>query len=226
MYPKQSAGVLRGRKTMTRKYQSDYSIGEDNIQLWGMDIHNPVFFVSATLIVLFVMATIQFPQPANEILASVRGWCLTTFDSFMMISVNLVLLFCVILTVLPVAKVRIGGADAKPEFSRVSWFAMLFAAGMGIGLMFWSVAEPLTYYSGSSGTPFDVQAQTPQAADLAMAATMYHWGFHAWSIYAVVALALAFFSFNCKLPLTLRSAFYPLLGERCWGWPGAWVASG
>jgi BCCT family betaine/carnitine transporter len=205
---------------MTSKYQSDYNIGEDNIQVWGMDIHNPVFFVSATLIVLFVMATIQFPQPANEILASVRGWCLATFDSFMMISVNLVLLFCVTLTVLPVAKVRIGGADAKPEFSRVSWFAMLFAAGMGIGLMFWSVAEPLTYYSGSSGTPFDVQAQTPQAADLAMAATMYHWGFHAWSIYAVVALALAFFSFNCKLPLTLRSAFYPLLGERCWGWPG------
>jgi betaine/carnitine transporter, BCCT family len=205
---------------MTSKYQSDYKIGEDNIQFWGMDIHNPVFIVSASLIVLFVMATIQFPHSANEILANVRGWCLSTFDSFMMISVNLVLLFCVSLTVLPVAKIRIGGADAEAEFSRVSWFAMLFAAGMGIGLMFWAVAEPMTYYTGSGGTPFDVQPQTREAADLAMAATMYHWGFHAWAIYAVVALALAFFSFNCKLPLTLRSAFYPLLGERCWGWPG------
>ncbi len=205
---------------MTSKYQSDYTIGEDNIEIWGMDIHNPVFFVSASLIVLFVMATIQFPEPANEMLADVRGWCLATFDSFMMISVSLVLLFCLALTVLPVARVRIGGADARPEFTRASWFSMLFAAGMGIGLMFWGVAEPMTYYSGSSGTPLGVEPQTALAADMAMAATMYHWGFHAWAIYAVVALALAFFSYNCKLPLTLRSAFYPLLGERCWGWPG------
>jgi BCCT family betaine/carnitine transporter len=205
---------------MTSKYRSDYTIGEDNIQLWGMDIHNPVFFVSASLIVIFVMATIQFPEHASDILANVRGWCVATFDSFMMISVSVILFFCLALTVLPVAKVRIGGADAKPEFSRASWFAMLFAAGMGIGLMFWGVAEPMTYYTGSGGTPFGVQPHTPQAADLAMAATMYHWGFHAWAIYAVIALALAFFSFNCRLPLTLRSAFYPLLGERCWGWPG------
>ena len=205
---------------MTSKYQSDYTAGEDNVRLWGMDIHNPVFFVSASLIVLFVMATIQFPTHANEILASVRAWCLATFDSFMMISVSLILLFCLALTVLPVARVRIGGEGALPEFSRASWFAMLFAAGMGIGLMFWGVAEPMTYYMGDSGTPLGVQPQTAEAADLAMAATMYHWGFHAWSIYAVIALALAFFSFNCGLPLTLRSAFYPLLGERCWGWPG------
>jgi BCCT family betaine/carnitine transporter len=205
---------------MTTKYQSDYTIGDDNIQVWGMDIHNPVFFVSASLIVLFVMATIQFPQVANEVLADVRSWCLATFDTFMMISVSLILIFCLLLTVLPVARVRLGGADAEPEFGRASWFAMLFAAGMGIGLMFWGVAEPMTYYSGSSGTPLGVEQETPQAADMAMAATMYHWGLHAWAIYAVIALALAFFAFNCDLPLTLRSAFYPLLGERCWGWPG------
>jgi betaine/carnitine transporter, BCCT family len=205
---------------MTRKYQSDYTIGEDNIRVWGMDIHNPVFFVSASLIVLFVIATIQFPTEANEILGSIRAWCLATFDSFMMISVSLILMFCLALAVLPVAKVRIGGPDATPEFSRHSWFAMLFAAGMGIGLMFWGVAEPMTYYTGSSGTPLNVEPLTPEAADMAMAATMYHWGFHAWSIYAVIALALAFFSYNCNLPLTLRSAFYPLLGERCWGWQG------
>ena len=205
---------------MTSKYQSDYTVGEDNVQMWGMDIHNPVFLVSASLIVVFVMATIQFPVQANEILAAARGWSLATFDQFMLIAVNAILLFCLALTVLPVAKVRLGGVDAQPEFSRLSWFAMLFAAGMGIGLMFWGVAEPMTYFIGAGGTPLGVSPESPEAADMAMAATLYHWGLHAWAIYAVIGLALAFFSFNCKLPLTLRSAFYPLLGERCWGWPG------
>jgi BCCT family betaine/carnitine transporter len=205
---------------MTHRFQSDYNVGDDNIRLWGMDIHNPVFFVSASLIVLFVVATVQFPSQANEILTSIRGWCLATFDSFMMLSVSLILVFCLALVFLPVARVRLGGADAQPQFSRASWLSMLFAAGMGIGLMFWGVAEPLTYYYGESGTPLGVPARTPEAADMAMAATLYHWGLHAWAVYAVIALALAFFSFNCHLPLTLRSAFYPLLGERCWGWPG------
>ena len=191
---------------MSKKYQSDYTIGEDNIQLWGMDIHNPVFVVSATLIVVFVMATIQFPEQANETLASMRSWCLSTFDSFMMISVSLILFFCIALTVSPVARVRIGGEHAQPEFSRASWFAMLFAAGMGIGLMFWGVAEPMTYFKGASGTPLNVTPETPRAADLAMAATIFHWALHPWAIYAVVALSLAFFTFNRGLPLTLRSA--------------------
>lgn len=205
---------------MASQYESDFTVGDDNIQVLGLDIHNPVFFISASLILLFVVVTVQFPVQANEALATLRAWCLATFDSFMMISVSGILLFCLALIVLPVGRVRLGGADARPEFSRLSWFAMLFAAGMGIGLMFWGVAEPMTYYMGKGGTPLGVTPQTPEAADIAMAATLYHWGLHAWSIYAVMALALAFFSFNCKLPLTLRSAFYPLLGERCWGWPG------
>jgi len=205
---------------VTTKYESNHTAGDDNVQVWGMDIHNPVFFVSACLILTFVVATIQFPEQANTILASLRGWCLATFDSFMMIAVSGILLFCLALIALPVGRVRLGGENATPEFSRPSWFAMLFAAGMGIGLMFWGVAEPMTYYMGQGGTPLAVEPQTQAAADMAMAATMYHWGLHAWSIYAVIGLALAFFTFNCKLPLTLRSAFYPLLGERCWGWPG------
>lgn len=215
-----SGNALRVVGQMATRYQSDHTIGENNIQVMGMDIHNPVFFISATFIVAFVMLTIQFPVATNEMLGAARSWCLATFDSFMMISVSAILLFCLALTVLPVARVRLGGADARPEFSRLSWFSMLFAAGMGIGLMFWGVAEPMTYFTGTSGTPLSVEPGTPQAADMAMAATLYHWGLHAWAIYAVIALALAFFSFNCKLPLTLRSAFYPLLGERCWGWPG------
>jgi BCCT family betaine/carnitine transporter len=91
---------------------------------------------------------------------------------------------------------------------------------MGIGLMFWSVAEPTAYYTGWSGTPLDVTPRSPRAAELAMSATMFHWGLHPWAVYAVVGLALAFFSFNKGLPLTIRSAFYPLIGERVWGWPG------
>lgn len=205
---------------MTSKYQSDHSVGDDNIQLLGMDIHNPVFFVSASFIVAFVILTIQFPVQTNEALTAARSWSLATFDSFMMISVSAILVFCLVLIVLPVSQVRLGGAGAKPEFSRISWFSMLFAAGMGIGLMFWGVAEPMTYFIGAGGTPLGVTPGTPEAAEMAMAATLYHWGLHAWAIYAVIALALAFFSFNCNLPLTLRSAFYPLLGERCWGWPG------
>lgn len=205
---------------MTKKYRSQHTIGQDNIQAWGMDIHNPVFFVSASLIILFVLITVNFPVQANEVLGATRAWCLETFASFMMIAVNAILLFCLALIVLPVSKVRLGGADAKPDFGRLSWFSMLFAAGMGIGLMFWGVAEPMTYFTGAGGTPLGVAPGTPEAADMAMGATLFHWGLHAWAIYAIIALALGFFSFNCKLPLTLRSAFYPLLGERCWGWPG------
>lgn len=205
---------------MVERYQSDHEAGEDNVQVWGLDIHNPVFFVSSSLIVLFVIATIQFPEQANTLLGDVRSWCLATFDSFVMMSVNVIMLFCLALIVMPVGNIRLGGSDAKPEFSRLSWFAMLFAAGMGIGLMFWGVAEPMAYFSGWAGTPMNVEAWSEEAAGLAMAGTIYHWGLHAWAIYALVALALAFFTFNCGLPLTLRSAFYPLIGERCWGWPG------
>lgn len=185
-----------------------------------MDVHNPVFFVSAGLIILFVAATIMFPEAANTALSQVKTWCLTNFDGFLMGSASLILVFCLGLVVSPAGKIRLGGANAEPEFSSRSWFSMLFAAGMGIGLMFWGVAEPMAYFSGWSGTPFGVEAFSPQAADLAMAATMYHWGLHAWAIYAIVGLSLAFFCFNRGMPLTLRSAFHPLLGDRVWGWPG------
>ncbi|MFA0678148.1 BCCT family transporter, partial [Vibrio sp. 10N.222.51.A6] len=98
--------------------------------------------------------------------------------------------------------------------------SMLFAAGMGIGLMFWSVAEPAAYYTGWYETPLGVEANTPEAAKLALGATMYHWGLHPWAIYGVVALSLAFFSYNKGLPLSIRSIFYPILGDRAWGWAG------
>ncbi|WP_095210503.1 BCCT family transporter [Endozoicomonas ascidiicola] len=94
---------------------------------------------------------------------------------------------------------------------------LLFAAGMGIGLVFWCVAEPVAYYTNFSGTPLNVEAYTPEAASMAMGATLFHWGLHPWAVYGVVGLALAFFAYNKGLPLTIRSAFYPLLGEKVWG---------
>ncbi|WP_029839286.1 BCCT family transporter, partial [Vibrio parahaemolyticus] len=95
-----------------------------------------------------------------------------------------------------------------------------FAAGMGIGLMFWSVAEPVAYFTGWYETPLGVEANSPEAARLALGATMFHWGLHPWAIYGVVALSLAFFTYNKGLPLSMRSIFYPLLGDRAWGWAG------
>ena len=207
---------------MARKdrFTTSYKVGQDNIQKWGMDMHNPVFFVSAALVILFVISTLVNPVGAKKIFDATKGWTIENFDWFFMISGNIFVLFCLVLIVLPVGKIRLGGPEAKPEFKRMSWFAMLFAAGMGIGLMFWSVAEPVAYYTDWWGTPLNVAARTPEAASAAMGATMFHWGLHPWAIYAVTALALAFFAFNKGMPLTIRSTFYPILGEKTWKTPG------
>jgi len=97
---------------------------------------------------------------------------------------------------------------------------MLFSAGIGIGMVFYGSAEPMAYYTDWGGTPLNVEPRTAEAEKLALAATIFHWGLTPWAIYAVIGLALAFFAFNKGLPLTIRSAFYPILGERIWGWPG------
>ncbi|BCG18174.1 BCCT family transporter [Vibrio alginolyticus] len=133
---------------------------------------------------------------------------------------NIFVIFCLALIVSPMGKIRLGGKDAVADYSFMSWLAMLFAAGMGIGLMFWSVAEPVAYFTGWYETPLGVEANTPEAARLALGATMFHWGLHPWAIYGVVALSLAFFAYNKGLPLSMRSIFYPLLGDRAWGWAG------
>ncbi|WP_101757878.1 BCCT family transporter [Oceanicoccus sp. KOV_DT_Chl] len=211
---------MQNNTSCTDPYPTDYEIGQDNIEIMGMDIHNPVFFVSSLLIILFVTGTIIYPEGANHLLNEVKVWCLSNFDWFLMGSANFLLMFCIGVAVSPLGRIRLGGQYAKTEFSLMSWFSMLFAAGMGIGLMFWGVAEPMAYFSGWGGTPFAVEPFSDEAASLAIPATMYHWGFHAWSIYAVVGLALAFFCYNKGMPLTIRSVFYPLFGERIWGWPG------
>ncbi len=212
---------------------TDYSTGRDNITPFGLDIHNPVFMISGLSIIAFVLVTLMFQEAATEFFGWLRPFLTSTFDWFFLGAANIFVLFCVFLMVSPMGKVRLGGPDAEPDYSYLGWFAMLFAAGMGIGLMFFGVAEPMSHFGSSmGGTTMENGARTDwaplgaakgsveAARDLAMAATIFHWALHPWAIYAVLALSLAFFTYNRGLPLTLRSAFYPILGERVWGWWG------
>jgi len=221
----------------TSVIETDYTVGQDNIQRQigrlGFDVHNPVFMISAISIVAFVIVTLMFQQAATDFFGWLRPFLTSTFDWFFLSAANVFVLFCIVLMVTPLGKIRLGGADAKPDYSYLGWFAMLFAAGMGIGLMFFGVAEPMSHFASSMGgtaaeggvrtdwAPLGAAAgDTIAARDLGMAATIFHWALHPWAIYAVVSLALAFFTYSRGLPLTLRSAFYPLLGERVWGWWG------
>ncbi len=205
---------------MPDRYETGYEVGQDNLQKFGLDIHHPVFWIASLLVLVFVIGTLIVPIQAKEAFDGAKLWSIDNFDWLFMLGGNIFVIFCFVLIVLPVGKIRIGGPDAKPEYSTLSWFAMLFAAGMGIGLMFWSVAEPTAYYTDWWGTPLNAPARTPEGARMAMGATMFHWGLHPWAIYAVVGLALAFFTYNKGLPLTIRSGFYPLIKDRSWGWFG------
>mgnify|MGYP000188362951 CR=1 FL=1 len=210
---------------------TDYEPGQDNVQVLGLDVHNPVFAVSALTIVAFVFFSLVFQEQAAEFFGWLRPTLTNKFDWVFMIACNIFVVFSLFLVVSPYGSIRLGGDDARPDYSYMGWFAMLFAAGMGIGLVFWGVAEPISHYGSSMGgtavgenglrsdwAPLGAAAGDAVASkDLAMAATIFHWGLHPWAIYAVVALALAFFSFNHGLPLTMRSVFYPLFGEATWG---------
>jgi BCCT family betaine/carnitine transporter len=212
---------------------SDYKTGQDNITPFGLDIHNPVFLISGLSICAFVLVTLMFQADAETFFKWLRTTLTTNLDWFFLLSGNVFVIFCFVLLLPPFGGIRLGGPDAKPDYNYLGWFAMLFAAGMGIGLMFFGVSEPMSHYASSlGGAVADGGARTDwaplggakgdvaAARDLAMAATIFHWALHPWAIYAVVALSLAFFTFNRGLPLTLRSAFYPLFGDRVWGWTG------
>ncbi|MDA3870002.1 MAG: BCCT family transporter, partial [Gammaproteobacteria bacterium] len=217
---------------------TDYKIGQDNYSTSkfgvNIDIHSAVFVFSSLFILAFVIITLALPDVTGPIFNDMRGWVTSNLSWFFLLAGNIFLLACLALIVSPLGRVRIGGAEAAADFSYLSWFSMLFAAGMGVGLMFYGVSEPLTHYGTSLGgitmgdagvrtdwAPLGAAAGDQQAAmRLGMAATIFHWGLHPWAIYAIVALSLAIFSYNKGLPLTVRSIFYPILGERIWGWPG------
>ncbi|MGJ3242458.1 MAG: BCCT family transporter [Opitutales bacterium] len=175
-----------------------------------------VFFPATLLIFLGVIVTLAMGENANDIFDTVQGAISDAGGWFLITVVNLILVFCIFLTISRFGKVRIGGPDAVPEFSYRSWFAMLFSAGMGIGLLFYGVAEPMFHFIAN---PF-VEGGTEEAARTAMTLTFLHWGLHPWGTYALVGLALAYAGFNKKLPLSIRSAFYPLLGEKIYGFWG------
>ena len=215
---------------------TEYEVGQDNIETsvgpFELDIHNPVFAISGLSVVAFVVYALLAPEQAGTFFGWLRPALTSTFDWFFLSAANIFVLFCLLLIVTPMGSVRLGGADAEPDYGYVGWFAMLFAAGMGIGLMFFGVLEPAYYFGTPWGDeplgvirPFAedgtlIAANVEEARRMALAATSYHWALHPWAIYAVVALALALFSYNKGLPLSIRSAFYPVLGDRVWGWWG------
>ncbi|WP_197057574.1 BCCT family transporter [Aureimonas altamirensis] len=173
-------------------------------------LNKPVFFISSAIIIVMVMIGIVFPTDADRIFSAAQGWVLDTFGWFYLLSVGIFLFFALYLAISRFGDLKLGSDDADPDYPYLTWLAMLFAAGMGIGLMFYAVAEPILHYS----VPPEAPPSSFQAARQAMAITYFHWGVHAWSIYAVVGLSLAYFSFRYNLPLTIRSGFYPLLQER------------
>ncbi|BCS98035.1 hypothetical protein DSLASN_36670 [Desulfoluna limicola] len=182
----------------------------------SFDVHPQVFFTSAGIIIGFVVLAVFFHKSMGDFF----GVLLTTFSTnagwFFVWTMNIILAFTLYLMFSRYGDIRLGGDDAEPDFSTLSWFAMLFSAGMGIGLLFYGVAEPM-YHFGSG--PFLTSSST-EAARTAMAITFLHWGFHPWAVYSIVGLSLAFFSFNKGLPLSIRAVFYPLLGERIHGFWG------
>lgn len=194
--------------------------GEDNWSRFGFDLHPQVTFVSVLILSVFISLTLMFKEPAKEFANELLGTISASFGWFFILSANLFILAALYFAFSKLGTVRIGGKDAKPEFSRQGWFAMLLSAGMGIGLMFWSVAEPMYHYASPSPMFSGVEGMTPEAAQAAMGVTYFHWGLHPWAIYAIVGLGLAFFAYNRGLPLTIRSIFHPLLGNAIHGFWG------
>ncbi len=183
--------------------------------IWGLELeaHPVVFPVSAILIICFVLLAAWFPGRSLMAFDWLQSWITEKFSWLYILSMSGFLVFVVLLALSKFGSIRLGPDGERPEFGRFSWFAMLFSAGMGIGMLFWGVAEPMWHYLA----PPSVEGESLEAAKRAMGLTLFHWGFHPWALYAVVALALAYFGFRRGLPLSFRSVFYPLIGERIHG---------
>ncbi len=178
-----------------------------------LELSPGVFFPAIVVIGIFLVFGVFFTDASERVFSAVQSGIVGYFGWFYILSVAFFLFFVVFLFFSPWGSIRLGEDDSEPEYSYFSWFAMLFSAGMGIGLVFWSVAEPMSHYLGSP----TVESGTVAAASEAMRLTFFHWGVHAWAIYIVVGLSLAYFSFRKGLPLCIRSAFHPLLGDRIHG---------
>lgn len=191
--------------------------GENNWSGFGFDIHPHVTVSSVVVLTIFIFMTLMFKEEAAGFSADALKWVSGSFGWFFILAANVFIVAALYFAFSRFGRIRIGGAKALPEFSTVAWYAMLLSAGMGIGLMFWSVGEPIYHYDSPSPMFIGVDGHTAEAAQAAMGVTYFHWGLHPWAIYSIVGLGLAFFAYNRGLPLTIRSIFYPILGNRIYG---------
>ncbi|WP_129598098.1 BCCT family transporter [Anaerophilus nitritogenes] len=182
-----------------------------NFTRFGLDLNLNVTIISALILISFTLYSLLNIKEASNNLEKFKGLIISNFDNLFIVAANFFVITLVIIAFSKAGKIRLGGADAKPEFTDFGWYSMLMAAGMGIGLMFWSVGEPI--YHNTSSPIFESSNSTYSA----LATTFFHWGLHPWAIYGIISLALAYFTFNKKLPLSPRSFFYPIIGERIFG---------
>lgn len=196
--------------------------------------HFDMGMLSVLLVFLFLFISLAMgPDKANEWYQGAKNWVTATATGLFVYGILIMIVFAFALAVSPLGRIRLGDDDDVPQFSRWSWFAMLFSAGMGIGLIYWSVAEPLYHTSGNVFMPTDWDlawdgawqaAETSEAkkiiAQQSMDVTIFHWGIHAWAVYVIIGLSLAYFSYRRGLPLTVRSALYPIIGNNIYGWFG------
>ncbi|MEN8215161.1 MAG: BCCT family transporter [Pseudomonadota bacterium] len=170
--------------------------------------------ISMAVIVLFVLFGTLMTETASQQFDVIKDYVIFGLNWYYIGVVAFFIFFVIWLLLSRYGNVRLGDDDEQPEFSYFSWFAMLFSAGMGIGLVFWSIAEPIYHFQDN---PFITEGLTPEAAQVAMRLTFLHWGLHPWAIYVVVGLSLAYFTYRKKLPLTFRSALYPVIGDKIYG---------
>ncbi|NVK57839.1 MAG: choline BCCT transporter BetT [Alteromonadaceae bacterium] len=179
-------------------------------------LNKPVFLSASIAIIVLLLFAVIMPGTAESLFSSMQSSVVDNGSWFYVLTVAAILLFVIYIGFSSYGDIRLGPDHSKPEFSLITWLSMLFAAGMGIGLMFFGVAEPLMHFM----TPPTAEANTVEAVREAMRMTFFHWGLHAWAIYAVVALVLGYYAFRHQLPLTLRSTLYPLIGDKIYGWQG------
>ncbi|MBE1277217.1 BCCT family transporter [Enterovibrio baiacu] len=178
---------------------------------------NPIMAIgSSALAVLFVLYTVIVPEHANSVYSAAKGYIATNFAWYYVGLMSAFLFIAVYLVFSRYGSIRLGKDDERPEFGFFSWFSMLFGAGIGIGILFWSIAEPM-YHLQSNPFVSPDSALTIEAAQVAMRVSIFHWGLHGWGLFALCGLSLAYFSYRKGLPLSIRSGLYPLLGNRIYG---------
>ncbi len=175
---------------------------------------NPNVFISTVAIIAIFLALVVFAPDAFSVFTQqLNQWITTSFSWFYVLSVAIFIILLAYIALSDMGKIKLGPEHSQPKYSSASWFAMLFTAGMGIGLMFFGVAEPVMHYV----TPPAGEPETVLAAQQSMRVTFFHWGLHAWAIYTLVGLSLAYFAYRHQLPLKIRSALYPLIGQKIYG---------